>query len=680
MITQMALRTAQVVAVGTTLLLAVPAGAADPQHSASGKAAAWRTPLGAGAGAGGLEVVGGLLVARGARGEVASYDLETGRRRAVLVPGARSCCDSPGRDCRGVQTLDWDPRAGRNAVLHGALLALEDAAASATDLQTGRTLWRTPIPGFDAEHDTLEPCTGGSQLVQAGSLDVIGFLHGRPDRSRAAGPYPVRTAESEVLAVDPSSGEVRWQKVVLRGASADVRIVGCGDLVLVWREGVNGPPTPTLTALEASSGRERWQVPLPDRPETPFPLVSCGGSGIAVASRAPYDDHSASFGQLLAAGFEPTLRWLDPGTGATLWSAPLPHGATHLSAGRGTVVVVLQDDAPRIPRAFLSEIAMPSGRTLWRRELPYSVVQLDADDTSVHALAGDGRLWSMTRGTGAPRWGLRAGTASSFALSTKAGLSRTRVVLQLPRELAAFEPAPGVVPLPMEPYLRLEFAEEPQGDGQPHCRSVAVSRLDGRERVLWTRELPRHARVEEPWPCWNADVGPYRRHPRTDRFFHLYDVVELGASILVANAGGVLGLDRASGRIRSTSGRRRSTRVASSARRSGKTGAGSRCPASGRARGRSGEAGSSSGARIAPSTSTERRPRSSPDGRRPSRPDGPTAAGARGGRPIPGSTGRRLGAGAGPARGVGRPRALRAGGHDGRRHPRGQAGSSSSRD
>jgi outer membrane protein assembly factor BamB len=520
---------ARLVALVATLVGPVAASAARRDRQ-TGTAPAWRAPLGDRGGGIRLEVVDGLVVARQESGETASFDLASGRRRATLV-GAPRRCEAPSESCTGDAGGAIDPDATTTAVLHGALVGPRGVSIAALDVRTGRTLWRAPIPDANPDLDELA-LRDRARLVEAGSLDVLGWRHARPaaEGSRAS------TVEESLLALDPATGAVRWRKVVVARPRGELdepmRIAGCADLVVAWTAG-------RLVAVEAATGAERWPVALGDA--TP-PLVSCAADRVAVATQAPAFDASRAPGAPSSAG---VLRWLGAADGAEVARFALPGGtlARHLVAGRASVVVALQDDAAEPPAASVVELAMPSGETRWRRALRYDVVQLRADDASVHALAGDGRLWSIARDTGELRWGLSAGMVSTFAVGST-GRGGPRVVLPIAGAVAAWDPAPRRAPAPMAPYLRLEHADERGRDEGPRCRSVALSWVDGEENVVWRRELPARFQGSEAGTCAAGTAVLLRRRPRLTAGF-----LELGATVVVARAAGVLALDRRSGEV-----------------------------------------------------------------------------------------------------------------------------------
>lgn len=108
---------------------------------------------------------------------------------------------------------------------------------------------------------------------------------------------------------------------------------------------VSRPPYGTLTAIELSTGRHRWQVPVGDRPEIRFhrdlrhlnlpPLGVAGPAGGVVTAA----------GLIFITGGGRTLLAIDARDGAVRWQAELPHPSmanpmTYRTAGGTQVVVV----------------------------------------------------------------------------------------------------------------------------------------------------------------------------------------------------------------------------------------------------------------------------------------------------------------------------------------------------
>ncbi|WP_242344115.1 outer membrane protein assembly factor BamB family protein [Anaeromyxobacter terrae] len=538
MLTRLERRVLKLLAIGVGLILAQTACSAGPAPAPppeAGPAHAWRTPLGGREGEVKVDVVGDLVVVRQHGGDTATFDLATGKRLAVLVGSPHGASDSA--------RFVIDPY-GETAVLRNALVGVKGTSVAAVDLRSGKPLWRTPLPAIQkdgAGHHV--------QLVEAGAVDVVGF-------------------RGSILALDPATGEERWRKSIPVRSRAEFgeeefRLEGCGDLVLVWTVG-------RLAALDPSSGSRRWAVPVEG---SSAPLVSCGGSRVALAPREPPPAEGSRSPS--RATPRPSLRLLDAATGVQVSRIFLPEGASarHLAGGRDSVVLAL--DAPQATSGgFTVHMEVPSGRILWRLELG-RVLRLLADDASVHVLTEhDGRLLTFDRRTHELRWCLSAvGRASSddawhgrewqgrvysmswFAMG-KTRDSRPRVILPLGDELAAFDPAPaGACTLvPSDPYVFVETIQDRRpGVNGVTCRTLALSRVAGapgfmealEEKVLWRRELPH--RLQEPYPCEGSGSPGSRISSGAAHGFS--DVIELDRYILVAHRRGVLALERASGRL-----------------------------------------------------------------------------------------------------------------------------------
>jgi hypothetical protein len=111
-------------------------------------------------------------------------------------------------------------------------------------------------------------------------------------------------------------------------------------------------------------------------------------------------------------------------------------------------------------------------------------------------------------------------------------------------------------------YLRWNFGA-PRATQVPEyeiCAAESVSYVDGNDRVLWTRELPARMtaadralcvcrRADGKGPC-ASEVEYYRRDPRRSEPGFSLGTRELGNSLAVADATGLLVLDRATGDVR----------------------------------------------------------------------------------------------------------------------------------
>jgi outer membrane protein assembly factor BamB len=211
--------------------------------------------------------------------------------------------------------LHLAPRGPRRGLAHGprvwpaaaalALLAGLDCARRLPPpvLFPARTLWLAP------GDDVLEPPLavdevrvfaagrGGTlRALDRGSGAVVWSQGGRPGVLTAGpGLLLLRQQDGSVLALDPASGETRWQ------ANSGV----AGTLPAALAEGLVVVAGAGAAALDAATGRTLWSAPLP--PLAAPPVVAGG--------------------QVLLGGEDGTLHALDARSGAPLWtyatSAPL---------------------------------------------------------------------------------------------------------------------------------------------------------------------------------------------------------------------------------------------------------------------------------------------------------------------------------------------------------------------
>jgi outer membrane protein assembly factor BamB len=258
-------------------------------------------------GAHGSVVVGGMVLTVGGdpgRGRLAAYDARTGAPR-------------------------WRSRAGESASLWAAsaravVVGSGQGELAALDPGTGRRRWRLRLaPGQGPDAATLS----GDHLYVATSFPGEGDL--RP---------PV------LLALDARTGRRRWRAVLRRGAdlrwAAPVLAEG---LVLV----ASTPRDPriaagdALHALDAATGRARWEVPLPAR-----------GPGLHQRPRLA----GAAGGVVLAVAAD-GLVGLSVGDGRERWRLPLADRHRWVALGGGRVYALAAGLAMAVDPA--------TGRVLW---------------------------------------------------------------------------------------------------------------------------------------------------------------------------------------------------------------------------------------------------------------------------------------------------------------------------
>jgi outer membrane protein assembly factor BamB len=298
----------------------------------------------------GAVAVGGMVLTVGGdpgHGRLAAYDARTGAPR-------------------------WRSRAGEAATVWAAspravVVGSDQGELAALDPGTGRRRWRLRLaPGQGPDAATLS----GDHLVVETSFPGEGDL--RP---------PV------LLALDARTGRRRWRAVLRRGTDLQwappVRVEG---LVLV----ASTPSDPriaagdALHALDAATGRPRWEVPLPSRGPSfhgEQPLVH---RGLVIVPAA---------GALVA---------VDPGSGREVWRRPTPSPPRLVGATGGLVLAVAGDG--------LVALSAADGRERWRLALAdrHRWVALGAG--RVYALAA-GLAMAVDPATGRVLWGTLTGAA-----------------------------------------------------------------------------------------------------------------------------------------------------------------------------------------------------------------------------------------------------------------------------
>lgn len=199
---------------------------------------------------------------------------------------------------------------------------------------------------------------------------VVWSLSGRPGViSAGSGVLVLRQEDGTVLALDPGSGETRWQAAtgvrgMLPAAVADGRVVVAGQGVV---------------ALDTASGRKLWSAESP--PLTAAPLVA----GVL----------------LLLGGEDGTLRCLDAASGAPLWS---------YAAASSLLAPPVVDDRRRVllgtgDRRVVALLADKRGRERWRFKVGGDVRSPPAifEQTALFA-AYDAVLYALGRGNGHLAW------------------------------------------------------------------------------------------------------------------------------------------------------------------------------------------------------------------------------------------------------------------------------------
>jgi outer membrane protein assembly factor BamB len=190
----------------------------------------------------------------------------------------------------------------------------------------------------------------------------------------------VGSDRGELAALDPGTGRRRWRLRLATGQAPDAATLS-GDHLYVATSfpGEGDLRSPVLLALDARTGRRRWRAVLRRGTDLQWAAPVLAGGLVLVAS-TPSDPR-------IAAG--DALHALDAATGRARWEAPLPargpsfHGERPL-LHRGLVIVPAA-------RALLA-VDPGSGRVVWRRPTPSLPQLVGAAGGIVLAVAGDGLI------------------------------------------------------------------------------------------------------------------------------------------------------------------------------------------------------------------------------------------------------------------------------------------------
>ncbi|MFF2205462.1 serine/threonine-protein kinase [Streptomyces sp. NPDC058145] len=246
----------------------------------------------------------------------------------------------------------------------GKLLCVRAGVAFALDPANGALLWRHPVAG--------ERASGAPAL--ADGLLLVPVDGGR-----------------RVAALDPASGEPRWQRdLPARGAA---RFSG-GTLLVTGTDG-------TVTGSSASSGARKWHRRVSERDTASLTLP--GGDPLAYAAGTSAD------------GAYTLITALDPGSGAVRWSARLK-GSLRVVGSEGGALFLLAVDPATGDATGVVRYA-PASRSVRRVALPVRRVapQADVRGGVVHVLAAGGSLDAVDLGTGRRLWHLETSVSRGSA-------------------------------------------------------------------------------------------------------------------------------------------------------------------------------------------------------------------------------------------------------------------------
>lgn len=264
-------------------------------------------------------------------------------------------------------------------------------------------------------HSQVAAGTEETYIVSRGTVAAYGSERGhrrwqrvlpRPRSPTVAGPVLVVATDRGVVAVERTTGEIRWEQP----ASRSVRIATDGD------RGVFLADTTGLTAVDAADGRRRWSMPTV-RGASPYSVVAGRGSLVVasdgvVRGLVPEDGalewerslrHPLSSPPVTGDGnvylqTEPgEVVALDLLTGRERWRTSSSPGVGTLTATRGVVIRWTRDGGTE-------GLAANDGRALWNQPTRTLVPPLVDGDTVFMARRSPGRIVAFDAVTGASRW------------------------------------------------------------------------------------------------------------------------------------------------------------------------------------------------------------------------------------------------------------------------------------
>jgi len=340
--------------------------------------------------------------------------------------------------------------AATNRLYFGDLLG----RAYALDAFTGKILWSEKLDDHPDATITGTPTLGGGLLyVPVSSLEV----------AQAGDPkYPCCSFRGSVVALDPSTGAVRWRAFTVVQPPAENGRTGHGTPIL----GPSGAPVWNSPTYDAAKGRiyfgsgENYSSPADDNSDAVFAVDAKTGKrlwhtqltkddawnvgcmlGIDSCPKENGPDHDVAASPLLipldaahrilVVGQKSGEAWgLDPDSGAILWKRQLGHGGTqggvHFGmAAEGTRIYVPINDMAdtgdarvydaSIRGSGLHAVDAATGKTIWDARAPDDCKGVKFCDSGVSAavtaipgvvFAGhlDGMLRAYDGATGKVLW------------------------------------------------------------------------------------------------------------------------------------------------------------------------------------------------------------------------------------------------------------------------------------
>ena len=240
-----------------------------------------------------------------------------------------------------------------------------------------------------------------------------------------AGANSANTAGGCVFALDPATGELKWQ--LQTPITPGAKPIPSGNIIAasVMEQGLGA----ALLGLDGTTGERRWRVPLTgtlvtapqllgglvyvlsDRTRTIQPATgrskwSINRKALAVAS--------GPAGTFITFEDNDTTAQIDPNTGRLGWSTPLGPRSAVVKAVSATVVVL--ENAPNDIYALDGK----TGRQLWFQNMPgaqNSAITVDGDE--IYVSTDDGKAYRLEARTGRITWssaiGLTVGAAPLVA-------------------------------------------------------------------------------------------------------------------------------------------------------------------------------------------------------------------------------------------------------------------------
>jgi outer membrane protein assembly factor BamB len=251
------------------------------------------------------------------------------------------------------------------------LLCAQPGLVSALNPADGTVLWRHTFTEEDAAGLSEPPATAG------------GLVHVLTD------------GERRVQALDPDTGEVRWERDLT--AYGSKRYTG-GVLLLTSADG-------TVTGLDGATGDTLWSRRVPGQQEAYF--SSFAGDGLAYVVSTPDDPAKAEARTRITA--------VDPESGDVRWSARLEGYLKPVGVDDGTLVLVA------IGGVYADTVAVvrydPDAKETVRVPLPVRVEQarVGVRGDRVYLLGIGGSLMAVDMGAREQVWRAETGVSRGSA-------------------------------------------------------------------------------------------------------------------------------------------------------------------------------------------------------------------------------------------------------------------------